>query len=181
MWTYVYDITVSTVSESIPKGQQSKSQEAVEAIYDWSKENLFQLNGEKTKELVIFLRMYQLFTRLRLSCFPLQFTNESIYKSSSKACKEGPYHAFFLGCTTRTPFSQQGLNPSGPMHQENLTEDLFKFIVNDPRSKITSLPPPLVSISYELRRQRRFAMPPLIKTNRFGNSSIVKSVRKAFK
>ena len=46
-------------------------------------------------------------------------------------------------------------------HQENLTEDLFKFIVNDPRSKITSIPPPLVSISYELRRQGRFAMPPL--------------------
>ena len=41
------------VSGSIPKGQQSKSQEAVEAIYDWSKENLCQLNGEKSKELVI--------------------------------------------------------------------------------------------------------------------------------
>ena len=31
----------------------SRSQKAVDAIYDWSKENLFQLNGEKTKELVI--------------------------------------------------------------------------------------------------------------------------------
>ena len=65
-------------------------------------------------------------------------------------------------------------------HQENLTEDLFKSIVNDPRSKITSLLPPLVSTSYELRRQSRFAMPP-VKTNRFGNSFIVKSARKAFK
>ena len=50
MWKYVDD---TTVSENIPKGQQSKSQEAVDAIYDWSKENLFQLNSEKTKELVI--------------------------------------------------------------------------------------------------------------------------------
>ena len=64
-------------------------------------------------------------------------------------------------------------------HQENLTEDLFKSIVNDPRSKITSPLPPLGSISYELRRQRRFAKPP-VKTNRFGNSFIIKSVRKAF-
>ena len=48
-----YYLDDTTVSENIPKGQQSKSQEAVDAIYDWSKENLFQLNGEKTKELVI--------------------------------------------------------------------------------------------------------------------------------
>ena len=65
-------------------------------------------------------------------------------------------------------------------HQENLTEDLFKSIVNDPRSKITSLLSPLGSISYELRKQRRFATP-LVRTNRFGNSFIVKSARKAFK
>ena len=64
-------------------------------------------------------------------------------------------------------------------HQENLSEDLFKSIVKDPQSKITSLLPPLVSASCELRRQRRFAMPP-VKTNRFGNSFIVKSARKAF-
>ena len=38
MWKYVDD---TTVSESIPKGQQSKSQEAIDAIYDWSKENSF--------------------------------------------------------------------------------------------------------------------------------------------
>lgn len=50
LWKYVDD---TTVSESIPKGQQSKSQEAVEAIYNWSKENVFQLNGKKSKELVI--------------------------------------------------------------------------------------------------------------------------------
>ena len=65
-------------------------------------------------------------------------------------------------------------------HQENVTQDLFKSIVNDPRSKITSLLPPLVSIAYELRRQRRFVTPP-VKTNRFGNSFIVKSAREAFK
>ena len=67
-------------------------------------------------------------------------------------------------------------------HQEKLTEHLFKSIVNDPRSTITSLRllPPSVSISYELRRQRRFATP-LVKTNRLANSFIVKSAREAFK
>ena len=40
MWKYVDD---TTVSESIPKGQQCRSQEAVDTIYDWSKENLLQL------------------------------------------------------------------------------------------------------------------------------------------
>ena len=50
MWKYVND---TTVSKTMPKGQQSKSQEAVDAIYDWSKENMFQLNGDKTKELTI--------------------------------------------------------------------------------------------------------------------------------
>ena len=37
MWKYVDD---TMVSESIPKGHQSKSQEAVDAIYDWSKKRL---------------------------------------------------------------------------------------------------------------------------------------------
>ena len=41
MRKYVDD---AMVSESKPNGQQSKSQEAVDAIYYWSKENLFQLN-----------------------------------------------------------------------------------------------------------------------------------------
>ena len=41
MWKYVDD---TIVSESKPNGQQSKSQEAVDAIYYWSKENLFLLN-----------------------------------------------------------------------------------------------------------------------------------------
>ena len=36
------------------------------------------------------------------------------------------------------------------------------------------------AISHELRRQRRFATP-LVKTNRFANSFIVKSAREAFK
>ena len=44
MWKCVDD---TTVKESTPKGQQSKSQEAVDAIYDWSKENFFQLNYTK--------------------------------------------------------------------------------------------------------------------------------------
>ena len=61
-------------------------------------------------------------------------------------------------------------------HQEKLTEHLFKSIVNDSRSLL----PPSVSISHELRRQRRFATP-LVKTNRFANSFIVKSAREAFR
>ena len=64
-------------------------------------------------------------------------------------------------------------------HQEKLTEHLFKSIVNDSRGKITSLLPPSVSISHELRRHR-FATP-LLKTNRFANSFIVKSAREAFR
>ena len=50
MWKYVDD---TAVYETIPKGQQSKSQKAVDAIYYWSKENMFQLNGDKTKKLTI--------------------------------------------------------------------------------------------------------------------------------
>ena len=92
-------------------------------------------------------------------------------------CKGGPYHTFFPECSDAPHLA--GLE-SIRAHEENLTEDLFKSIVNDPHSKITSLVPPLVSLSQELRRQRRFATPP-VKTNRFGNSFIVKSVRKAFK
>ena len=65
-------------------------------------------------------------------------------------------------------------------HQENLTEHQFKSIVNDPRSNITSLLPCSVSVSYELRRQRTFVLS-LVKTNRFGNSFIVKSAREASK
>ena len=44
---------VTTVSECIPKGQCSKAQDAVDQVIDWSKKNLFQLNGDKTKELTI--------------------------------------------------------------------------------------------------------------------------------
>ena len=82
---------------------------------------------------------------------------------------------FFPGCTTQLV----GLE-SIRAHQENLTDDVFKSVGNEPRSKITSPLPPLVSISYELRRQRGFAMPPL-KTNRFGNTLIGKSARKTLK
>jgi len=57
---------------------------------------------------------------------------------------------------------------------------LGQVLCNDPRSTITSLLPPPVSISHELRRRRRFATP-LLKTNRFANSFIVKSVREAFR
>ena len=50
IWKYVDD---STVSETISKGKQSNMQLAANQVQDWSKENLFQLNCDKTKELVI--------------------------------------------------------------------------------------------------------------------------------
>ena len=53
MWKYVDD---TTLSEKVPKGQQSRAQEAVDHVSNWSAENLFQLNLEKTKELTISFR-----------------------------------------------------------------------------------------------------------------------------
>ena len=51
MWKYVDD---TTVSETILKGStQGKSREAVDVINHWSKENKFQLNSDKTKQLTI--------------------------------------------------------------------------------------------------------------------------------
>ena len=49
LWKYVDD---STVSETILKGEQS-CESAANEVNEWSKENLFQLNCDKTKELVI--------------------------------------------------------------------------------------------------------------------------------
>ena len=40
-------------SRNVPKGQCSKAQVAVDQVIDWSKKNLFELNGDKTKELTI--------------------------------------------------------------------------------------------------------------------------------
>ena len=50
MCKYVDD---TTVSECIPKGQCRKAQVALDQVIDWSKKNLFQLNGDKSKELTI--------------------------------------------------------------------------------------------------------------------------------
>ena len=50
MWKYVDD---TTLSEKVLKGQQSRAQEAVDHLSNWSAENFFQLNLEKTKELTI--------------------------------------------------------------------------------------------------------------------------------
>ena len=246
MWKYVDD---TTVSEIIPKGQQSKSQKAVDAIYDWSKENLFQLNGEKTKELVIsFSRDSPQLPRVCIDGTPIKTIqstkllgltindtltwNDHIEELVKKASKKlyfliqlkrahvptSDLVTYFCACIRSTldyacpvfhhslPMYQQvelervqrralscifprvhysdALQLAGlesiRAHQGKLTEHLFKSIVNDPRSKITSLLPPAVSISHELRRQRRFATP-LVKTNRFANSFIVKSAREAFK
>ena len=50
IWKYGDD---STVSETVLKGAQSNIQLAADEVNLWSKSNLFQLNCEKTKELVI--------------------------------------------------------------------------------------------------------------------------------
>ena len=50
LWKYVDD---STVSETVIKGNPSEVQLAAHQIHDWSKENKFQLNYDKTKELTI--------------------------------------------------------------------------------------------------------------------------------
>ena len=50
MWQYVDD---TTVLETKPKGQNSKAQDLVDLIHDWSKTNLFEKNCNKTKELNI--------------------------------------------------------------------------------------------------------------------------------
>lgn len=48
LWNYD-----TTVSEVALKGQQSKGKQAVDHVSWWSGKNLFQINGDKTKELVI--------------------------------------------------------------------------------------------------------------------------------
>jgi hypothetical protein len=50
LWKYVDD---STISETVAKGNQSEAQLAADQIYDWSRENKFQINCDKTKELMI--------------------------------------------------------------------------------------------------------------------------------
>ena len=50
LWKYVDD---TTVSEVVPKEQTSNVQEIVDRVVDWSKENKFQLNRDKCKELRI--------------------------------------------------------------------------------------------------------------------------------
>ena len=50
MWKFADD---TTVSEVIPKGDSSKLQETIHEIANWSRNNKFQLNPSKCKELII--------------------------------------------------------------------------------------------------------------------------------
>ena len=50
MWKFVDD---STVSETILKGEPSNAQLSANEVYNWSKQNQFELNGDKTKEMLI--------------------------------------------------------------------------------------------------------------------------------
>jgi hypothetical protein len=50
IWKYV---DYSIVSETIHKGEQSYAQSAANEVNEWSKDNLFLLNCDKTKDLVI--------------------------------------------------------------------------------------------------------------------------------
>ena len=75
MWKYVDD---TTLSENVPKGQQSRAQEAVYHVSNWSAENLFQLNLEKTKELTIsFCRSPELFDPVTVDGTQIQATTSS--------------------------------------------------------------------------------------------------------
>ena len=70
MWKYVDD---TTVSETIPKGQQSKAQDFVDLIHDWSKTNLFEVNCDKAKELAIsFSRQCPRFQRAYIDGNPIE-------------------------------------------------------------------------------------------------------------
>ena len=73
MWKYVDD---TTVSETVPIGQQSKARKAVDQKHDWSKDNLFQLNCDKTKELTIcFNPQRPPFPRSCISGVPREFSS----------------------------------------------------------------------------------------------------------
>ena len=75
MWKYV---DVTTVSECIPKGQCSKAQDAVDQVIDWSKKNLFQLNGDKTKKLTITSsRNSSQFPRALIDGLPIELVDKT--------------------------------------------------------------------------------------------------------
>ncbi|RMX44920.1 hypothetical protein pdam_00020661 [Pocillopora damicornis] len=75
MWKYVDD---TTLSEKVPKGQQSRAQEAVDQVSNWSAENLFQLYLEKTKELSIsFRRSPEHFDPVTVDGIQIQATTSS--------------------------------------------------------------------------------------------------------
>ena len=75
MWKYVDD---TTLSEKVPKGQQSRAQEAVDHVSNWSAENLFQLNLEKNEELaIIFRRSPEHFDSVKVDGTQIQATTSS--------------------------------------------------------------------------------------------------------
>ena len=68
----------TTVSECIPKGQCSKAQDAVDQVIDWSKKNLFQLNGDKTKEQTItFSHNSSQFPRALIDGLPIESVDKT--------------------------------------------------------------------------------------------------------
>ena len=76
-WKYVDD---TTFSKKVPKGQQSRAQEAVDHVSNWSAENLFQLNldWEKTKQLSIsFCRSPEHFDPVTVEWTQIQATPTS--------------------------------------------------------------------------------------------------------
>ena len=56
-----------------------------------------------TSDLVTYCTCIR--SSLDYACPVFHYSLQSIYKSSSKVYKGGPYRAFFPGCTTWTPFS----------------------------------------------------------------------------
>ena len=75
MWKYMDN---TTLSEKVPKRQQSRAQEAVDHVSNWSLENIFQLNLEKTKELTSsFRRSLEHFDPVTVDGTQIQATTSS--------------------------------------------------------------------------------------------------------
>ena len=69
MWKFADD---NTISEVILKDEESTLQETMNQVADWSKENKFQLNPKKCKELRIN------FTKQSHSCEPVRINDQCL-------------------------------------------------------------------------------------------------------
>ena len=94
MWKFADD---TTISEVVPKSGESVLQEDVNRISKWSRENLFQLNSIKCKELVTS------FTRTPPTHNPVSVNGCHNQKRPEMEQSCGPYH--YQSC--KTPLSTE--------------------------------------------------------------------------